>query len=84
MKSASKGFYTGLLVGTLLVGTVFANPPADPPRQAGIYYYYSDQEHQDVVGMEAIECDRSSYFFYGTAGPYRELNQPYFCPPIDW
>lgn len=87
MKSAMKKLSCAvLLAGSFVLGTVVANPPTVPPRTPGHYYYYSDPGHQNLVGMEMVECDLSSYFYYGSAGPYRELNQLiYYCsPPEDW
>lgn len=85
MKNAVKLSYAALLAGSLVLGSVVANPPTVPPRTPGIYYYYSDPGHQNLVGIETVECNRLTYFSYGSAGPYREFNQPYYCsPPIDW
>ncbi len=85
MKIASKLSYVAILTGSFVLGTVVANPPVDPPRFPGVYYYYSDASHEYLVGMESVECDRSSYFFYGSAGLYRVLDQAYYCPPpVEW
>lgn len=75
------GVTYALLAGTLVLGTVFARPPVEPPRVPGTYSYYSDPSYGQLVGMESVECNQASYFFYGSAGPYRVLDQAYYCPP---
>lgn len=84
-KTALKLSCAVLLVGSLVLGTVVANPPVQLPIPPGITTYYSSAQKDNPVGEYIVTCDRVEYFLWGHASAYKDFT-PTYCPPPpgDW